>query len=385
MNCKLFLAVVLLGSWSVTAGPDDINIPPIVKPTTHIVPISVSGVQGEVESVLKFDLEVMGMEITSPDKAEYQVSGSQNGQVKGTLTSAGSNRPLWDRSYAGGAARAQAHAFANDIVKEIRGTAPIFLTHIGFRQQEGKSTEIAVADFDGYEAKALTHDGTLVQGPCWVPGGRALLYTSWKGGGEEILEHNIGSGERRVFANYPGANLSPEVSPDGRKVAMILSRGGSPNLWVCNMDGSGLKQLTNTRDEDSCPTWSPDSREICFVCRSGRAELQKVSVNGGPASVLRVVGVYGNMTSPDWSPDGKWIAFTSGSRNFSICVVPAGGGEAQKLVAGQDPCWAPNSRTIIFGRQVGDKSILSLLDVPTKHVKDVRQISGSCSEPSWAR
>jgi len=195
----------------------------------------------------------------------------------------------------------------------------------------------------------------------------------------------VASGERRVLANYPGANLSPEVSPDGQKVAMILSRNGSPNLWVCNIDGSGLKQLTNTRDEDSCPTWSPDSREICFVCRSGRAELHKVSLNGGPARLLRVAGVYGNLTSPDWSPDGKWIAFTSGSRNFTICVVPAAGGDAQKLVAGQDPCWAPNSRTIIFGRQVGDKSILCLLDVPTKHVKDVRQISGSCSEPSWAR
>ena len=383
MNFKLFLAAVLLGACSAKAQPDDVI--DISKTNKYVVPVAISGFEGEVDAVLKFDLYVLGMEVTSPDKAAYLISGSQNGQVKGSLTPGGSNRPLWERAYAGGAMRAQAHAFANDIVKEIRRTAPIFLTHIAFRQQEGKATEIATSDFDGYDAKVLTHDGTLVGSPCWTPGGRALLYTSWKGGGEEVLEHNVASGERRVFANYPGANLSPEVSPDGRKVAMILSRNGSPNLWVCNIDGTGLKQLTNTRDEDSCPTWSPDSQEICFVCRSGRAELQKVSVNGGPARGLRVVGAYGNMTSPDWSPDGKWIAFTSGSRNFTICVVPAAGGEAQKLVAGEDPCWAPNSRTIIFGRQVSDKRILCLLDVPTKHVKDVRQISGSCSEPSWAR
>jgi TolB protein len=325
------------------------------------------------------------MEITSPDKAAYLVSGSQDGRLQGSLAAAGTVHPLWARAYAGGAIRAQAHAFANDIVKEIRGTAPIFQTRIAFRLQEGNTTEIAVSDFDGYNAAVLTHDGTLVDGPCWLPGGRGLLYTSWKNGGEEILEHNLSSGERRVFAGYPGANLSPEVSPDGQKVAMILSRSGSPNLWVCNLDGSGLQQLTRTREEDSGPSWSPDSREICFVCRSGRAELQKVSASGGPARAVRVAGIYGNLTSPDWSPDGKWLAFTSGSGSFTICVAPAEGGDAQKLVAGEDPCWAPNSRTIVFCRRVSNKRILCLLDVPTKRVKDVRQISGSCSEPSWAR
>jgi TolB protein len=383
MNFKIFLAVVLFGSLAPAAKADEPI--KIVKQTTYVVPIAITGFEGETASVLKFDLEALGMEATSPDKAAYVVSGSQNGRVQGSLTAAGTSHPLWTRAYAGGAERAQAHAFANDIVKEIRGTAPIFLTRMAFRRQEGSATEIAVSDFDGYNAAVLTHDGTLVGGPCWMPGGSALLYTSWKGGGEEILQHNLATGDRKVFANYPGANLSPAVSPDGQKAAMILSHSGSPNLWTCNMDGSGLQQLTRTREDDSCPTWSPDSREICFVCRKGRAELQKVSASGGPARPVRVAGVYGNVTSPDWSPDGKSIAFTSGSGNFAICVVPAEGGDAQKLVAGEDPCWAPNSRTIVFCRRVGNKRILCLLDVPTKHVKDVRQLSGSCSEPSWAR
>jgi TolB protein len=383
MNYLPFFAAMLVGASSLKAAPDDII--DIHKTTTYAVPVFVSGFEGEVESVLTFDLSVLGMEITSADKAAYLVSGSQNGRLQGSLRAVGTDHPLWARAYAGGLIRAQAHAFANDVAKEIRGTAPIFQTRIAFRLKEGNTTEIAVSDFDGYNAAVLTHDGTLVDGPCWLPGGRGLLYTSWKNGGEEILEHNLISGERRVFAGHPGANLSPEVSPDGQKVAMILSRGGSPNLWVCNLDGSGLLQLTSTRDEDSGPTWSPDSREICFVCRSGRAELQKVSAGGGPARAVRVAGVYGNLTSPDWSPDGKWIAFTSGSGSFTICVTPAEGGDAQKLVAGEDPCWAPNSRTIVFCRRVSDKRILCLLDVPTKRVKDVRQISGSCSEPSWAR
>jgi Tol biopolymer transport system component len=113
--------------------------------------------------------------------------------------------------------------------------------------------------------------------------------------------------------------------------------------------------------------------------------LQVINAGGGPPRTLRVAGVFGNMTSPDWSPDGKQIAFTSGSGSFTICVAPAEGGDAQRLVAGEDPCWAPNSRTIIFCRRANNKRTLCLLDVPTKHVKDIRQLSGNCSEPSWAR
>jgi TolB protein len=378
---KTSALALLAGAFSVSLMADEVL--EIRKPANQLLRVAINGFSGEVQSVLNYDLSVLGMEITS-DNPDYVVSGHSNGQLEGSLTPSGSSRPLWTRTYAGGSPRAEAHSFANEIVKEIRGTAPIFLTRIAFRQQEGSASEICISDFDGFNPTVVTHDGSLVMGPSWTPGGRGLFYTSWKSGDTQILNHNLSTGSRRVFAGYPGANFSAEVSPDGGKVAMILSKGGSPNLYVGDIDGSNLRQLTRTRDEDSSPTWGPGG-QICFVCRMGRAQLQIVNADGGPPRRLAVAGVYGNMTSPDWSPDGKQIAFTSGSGSFTICVVPAEGGEAQKLVPGEDPCWAPNSRTLVFCRRANNKRILCLLDVPTKHVKDVRQLPGSCSEPSWAR
>jgi TolB protein len=383
IQVKRILAVILLAACAAPVRADDVI--KIVKPANQLIRVAVTGFTGEVESVLDFDLSVLGMEITTPDKAEYAVASHGDGKVEGSLTAAGSDRPLWVRGYNGGTTRAQAHALANDIVKEIRQTPSIFPGKIVFRQQEGTATEICVSDCDGFNPTPVTRDGALVAGPSWIPGGGGLFYTSWKNGDTQILKHNLNSGARSVFAGYPGANFSAEVAPDGQKVAMILSKSGSPNLYVSGIDGGNPVQLTRTRDEDSSPCWSPDSREICFVCRSGRAQLQIISADGGQARPLRVAGVYGNMTSPDWSPDGKQIAFTSGSGSFTICVAPADGGDAQRLVAGEDPCWAPNSRTIIFCRRANNKRTLCLLDVPTKHVKDVRQLSGNCSEPSWAR
>lgn len=359
---------------------------PIYKPGIYLIPISISGFNGEVASVVRFDLEVLGMETTTPDKAEFLISGSNNGKLEGRLADANKN-VLINKIYQGGSPRAMAHAFAQEVLGKIRpGLKPIFNGRIAFRVQNGPNYEIGVSDFDGHNGAIATHDNSLVNGPTWFPNGRTLLYASWRNGPTQILEHDITTGQRSVWAKYPGANYSPSVSPDGRRVAMVLNKRGTPDLYVCNVDGTNLKQLTFTPDDESSPCWSPDSRTICFVARAGRAGLYKVNADGGPVQKLRIGGAYGHITEPDWSPDGKTIVFTSNTGGFTLYAVPADGGNAEKLVQGEDASWAPNSRTVIFTRRENDRRVLSLLDVPTKHFKNVpEKFSGSSSQPSWAR
>jgi TolB protein len=93
-----------------------------------------------------------------------------------------------------------------------------------------------------------------------------------------------------------------------------------------------------------------------------------------------------NPTEPDWSPDGKWIAFTRQAGDFDICVMPTDGSMPPTvLVAGQNPSWSPNSRTLIFNRGGNGRQTLSVLDVFTKQYKDCRRATGSNSQPAWAR
>jgi TolB protein len=215
-----------------------------------------------------------------------------------------------------------------------------------------------------------------------------LFYTSYKFGKPDVFSQSLSTGARKAVARFNGLNTSAAVSPDGRRLAVILSKSGSPQLYVGDLDGGNLRQLTSGKAVHACPCWAPDNRTLCFVSdRGGSAALYTITIDGGAPARMPTIGA-GRPTEPDWSPDGKYIAFTSQGRDFSICLVPTEGprrGQANVLAAGQDPVWAPNSRAVVFTRTVNHRQVVSLLDVPTKQVKDIQRISGSASQPSWAR
>jgi Tol biopolymer transport system component len=110
-------------------------------------------------------------------------------------------------------------------------------------------------------------------------------------------------------------------------------------------------------------------------------------VPAGGGAVERVVTTGApNPTEPDWSPDDKWIAFTSQAGDFNICVVSTDGKVGPVVIAsGQNPSWAPNSRTLVYNHGPAGHQSLAVLDVFTKQSRDCRRASGSNSEPAWNR
>jgi TolB protein len=389
-SIKIVLPIILaFVALNFCRAQDEINISTTINiiGQTKPIPVSLEGFTGEAADVLKFDLYVQGFSFVTPEAAQYKISGSSAGNVQGYVTDAISRQTKFSRSYTGASLRRQAHAFADDIVFAITGKKGIGQTKIAFKAQAPSGNgEIYVSDFDGHNPQAVTHDSAIVAAPAWSPGRLALYYTSYQPGNPDIFYHNLSTGQRRVIAKFSGLNTSAAVSPDGSKLAMILSKSGSPNVWVCNADGTNFRQLTTSPEDESSPCWSPDGQWICFATKiHERRALAKVPANGGSVQRISTSGIL-NPTDPDWSPDGKWIAFTSQMGDFDICVVPSsGGGTPTVLVAGQHPSWSPNSRTLVLNRDTGYRQSLSVLDVMTKQVKDIGRISGNDSQPAWAK
>ena len=123
---------------------------------------------------------------------------------------------------------------------------------------------------------------------------------------------------------------SSRTSPDGKYLAFQSWRSGSPELWMCERNGSNPVQLSSFGGPQiGMPSWSPDSRRIVFDVRaSGNPELYVVSVDGGPPK--RFSNGTTNASGPFWSADGRSIYFNT-ERPHSIWKVPVDGGEPVRL------------------------------------------------------
>ncbi|MDB6030046.1 MAG: Translocation protein TolB [Verrucomicrobiales bacterium] len=349
------------------------------------VPVNISGFTSEVAGILRQDLLFMGMTNAPADQAKYLIDGGNSGRVEARVTDRITKNPVLAKAYTGGSTRSQVHALADDIAKAITGVPGIAQTKIAFKAESGPAkSEIYISDYDGFNPLQVTRDNTIVSAPDWA-GKSTLFYASYKLGNPRIFSHNLPTGARQMITPYGGANISPAVSSDGTRVAMILSKNGSPNLYVSDLGGKNLKQLTFSREGESSPCWSPDNKTICFVSReSGVPGLYAISANGSGKRRISTVGS-SNPTEPDWSPDGKYIVFTSQMRHFEIFIVPAEGGSTYDIAEGEDAVWAPNSRAVVFSKGPDHAKSLYLLDVPTKQVKTIARILGSNSQPSWAK
>jgi eukaryotic-like serine/threonine-protein kinase len=116
----------------------------------------------------------------------------------------------------------------------------------------------------------------------------------------------------------------PAVSPDGRRLAFVLSEEGKDGLWVRELDSVVARLLPGT-DGAHEPFWSPDSRFIAFFAGG---KLKKIDVAGGPAVTLCDASVgYGG----SWSTND--VILFSPVATDGLFRVPAAGGSVTRATA----------------------------------------------------
>ncbi len=109
---------------------------------------------------------------------------------------------------------------------------------------------------------------------------------------------------------------NPRVSPDGKRVAFQLrttdleANRGRFDLWVINLDGTGLRQLTTHPENDTDPAWAPDGQSLFFLSsRGGSSQVWRLALDGGEATAVTKSPI--DVDSFNLSRDGQQLAFAA--------------------------------------------------------------------------
>lgn len=348
------------------------------------------GIAGDstLSTVVGNDLRNCGwFEVVSGGGADYAVSGSAAG---GALTlqavDAGDTAVFAAKA---GADKASAHRLVDALIKKLFNVRGICSSKIAFALESAKGyKDIYICDFDGSNIKRVSRNRTLCVEPGWTPGCASVVYTMYGPDRTDVVETELRSFRSRRLAQFPGLNSGAAVSPNGKVLALILSKDGQVELYIKNLAKAGMKRLTNGRSVESSPCWSPDGRRICFVSdMGGRPNLYLINADGGGLKRLPTSG--GEAASPSWSSDNQIAYSAKMGRNYAIAVLDLSGRKPGRIITNaagdwENPSWAPDNRHLVCGRALNGRGQLYVVDSWTGKSRPLFNSKYNTFSPSWS-
>jgi len=220
--------------------------------------------------------------------------------------------------------------------------------------RDGTGFNIYTFSLDQLTPQALFPKDLIVDYPDWSPDGKLLaasLCTEVQKTDEKCLYDLFildpqGPKFTRLAETRTASEWVPNWSPDGKKIAFASDRDGDSEVYVINVDGSGLVQLTENDGYDGRPRWSPDGTQIAFETdRDGDWDIFLMNADGSNVHPLTV-----NAKASDWmeawSPDGKWLVYVSSQdENDELYLIRSDGTDQRRLTDDTydnfAPIWIP--------------------------------------------
>ena len=200
------------------------------------------------------------------------------------------------------------------------------------------SFDIFVADLEGNITAQLTNEVGYDAEPTISPKGDKIVFTSTRSGDLELYTMDLDGSNVKQITNELGYDGGAFFSPDGSKLIFrssrpkteaeikeykdLLARGlvqpTQMELYICNADGTDMRQLTNLGNANWSPFFHPSGEKIIFSSNHENEggfpfNLYMIDIDG--RNLKRITHGKTFDAFPVFSNNGKYLAFSSNRNN----------------------------------------------------------------------
>lgn len=182
-------------------------------------------------------------------------------------------------------------------------------SQIAFFSDRDGDMELWLMSAEGGVATQLTSNSEAVdRSPSWSPDGQQLLYYSDKTGGREIFLLDLATGSERQLTDNGVYDGQPDWSLTGTQIVFAATRSragnGEPEIYIAlasapDLNGDNATQLTDNPVLDDDPTFSPDGFQVAFESRrDGDSDIWIANIDG--TGLLQLTNDPATDRAPDW-------------------------------------------------------------------------------------
>lgn len=217
----------------------------------------------------------------------------------------------------------------------------------------------------------------------------SIAFVTEKDGIKEIYLTDLLGDQLRQITRHNRLALSPRFTPDGRELSYTSFHRGNPNLYLTELNQDKVtRPISQRAGLNMTPAWHPDGKTMAVTLSpKGNAELFLMDRNG--KILEQLTREEGLNVSPTWSPDGSRLAFVSDrSGKPQIYVLEMKSRQVKRITYqgnyNTTPAWSPKGDQIAYSSSKEKHYQIFVISPEGGSSSQITKGPGDHESPSWS-
>ncbi|GEM_PF-6024165 len=281
--------------------------------------------------------------------------------------------------------RKVAHKISNEIVEALTGEKGIFENKIVYVANEDGLKQIYLVDYDGSGKKVLVKSNHTNIDPKIY--GDTLYFTSFENGRAGIYKKDFKTGQIKLIFQKGSFSAGADLNPKTGIFAMMFEDNGDAEIGLFNMNGELIKKITDNSYNEANPVWSHNGKKIAYVSsRTGTPQIYIYDLERDISTRLTFNSKYS--AYPAWGHDDTYLYFSSFvDGKFKICRMGVSQMHYEQLTFGEHSdefvSVSEDGKYLLFTRLVSSGRQIFVLNLESAKIFQVTNDKFDKSYPTW--